>query len=217
MLAAPVKSEKPPETPELADPVLNRREPLTPVAPASGDKIVRSALDVAVPEPLEMETDPPEEPAVAIPPATVRAPPVPLVLRPAITVTEPPVIAVPTLKVMAPLEVTLAAPVNRDKLPETPELAVPDLNSKDPLTPVAPASGVIIDMSALEVAAPAPLEIVMDPPVPPVVATPPAIDTLPPTAFVALPAKMLTEPPMLVPVPMLSVTAPPEPELAAAV
>ena len=81
----------------------------------------------------------------------------------------PPVSTVPCpmLKTIFPVRPVTALPVDIFTRPELPLLVVPVLKTMEPLTPVVPASEVLIRTLPLDDIVPCPVDKEIDPPVPP--------------------------------------------------
>ena len=79
----------------------------------------------------------------------------------------------PTLNAMDPPRPVVALPVAIVNAPELPLVEAPVVNFICPLTPATPASTVFKRIEPVDVAVPAPLERLTEPPVPPA-PTPPA-------------------------------------------
>ena len=99
-----------PLSPLLVVPDANARLPLTPLAPALADRAPTSPLDVAEPLPLEMHSEPPDDPA-PVPAVTQMAPPppcdAPLPVPPTISTTPP----AATASVLSPADTSMAIEV----------------------------------------------------------------------------------------------------------
>jgi hypothetical protein len=141
---APVAIDIDPAVPSVAPPVVTAILPLTPRTPASAVLKVIDPLDVSVPIPLVMDTDPPDagddssaESAVARPPDMEILPPVPESPKPTQTSTDP-------------ARPKVAAPVVMVKVPEQPSLDVPELRDMLPEPPATPASAVTKDIEPLD-------------------------------------------------------------------
>ena len=76
-----------------------------------------------------------------------------------------PVVPVPTENNMRPAFPFVAAPVTNRILPDDPDEVVPVENEMLPLTPFVPESGVLMTTEPLDVAEPAPVAMLNDPPV----------------------------------------------------
>jgi hypothetical protein len=140
-----------PDPPELAVPELKTSTPLEPVAPPFADRITTLPLDVAMPCPLIMLTEPPVSTWLSED-VSVRYPPAPLVPMPTVTLNTPPL---PPVVLPDPMEM----------LPDPPELDEPELKTSTPLVPLAPAFADRITMLPLVLVIPCPLVTPIAPPV----------------------------------------------------
>ena len=189
MLTAPV-------APTLDVPVLRAIKPLTPAAPAGAVFKLMVPLDVSVPVPDKMLTDPP---LAAVPAVVVTVLPAAIV-----TPAPAPLPPDPTVRLRAPA-VLIALPVARLMLPAS-IVPVPVVRATFPLFPAAPLLAVLSAIEPLEVAAPKPDASVIEPP------------DAGASAFamvaVASPATRLIAPPTpTLPLPTLSAIAPPLPNV----
>ena len=182
--ALPVPKSIKPDLPDVEVPVSMMISDVTPA-----DAVTSVVTDTA----------PVMEPVAASPLSTSTSPPVSSE-SPARRISAPPAAVFP-----APTDTTTCPPRPDDSdaplptytPPEWPAWAIADEKESEPLTPLLPAPGVDTTTLPLDVAADAPLEIVMAPPLPPPAA--PAVRTQspppPPVALVPAPDVTVTLPP----------------------
>jgi hypothetical protein len=129
----------PPLLPLVESPVLNTINPLTPDVPALPVRNNNEPLDEADPEPLIIDTRPPDFEVKEVVPAMITiSPPVPLSPVPTVTYTAPPrpLNATPEPMYNAPVLPDPDAPVLKINIPLTPLLPVlAVLSTKSPPLP----------------------------------------------------------------------------------
>jgi len=126
----------PPLLPLEESPVLSTINPLTPDVPALPVRNNNEPLDEVDPEPLIIDTLPPDFEANEVVPAMITiSPPVPLLPVPTATYTAPPrpLDAAPEPMYNAPVFPDPDAPVLKISIPLTPLAALPVLRTKSPL------------------------------------------------------------------------------------